>query len=861
MKKWISWIVACALLVGMMATSGLSVSAVTYRKGDVNGDSEVTTADVRELLYLIASRADMTDEVYGAADFTGDGVVNTTDAKEILLRAVSNLGVATQVSLLAPTADSWYNPAMRYAWQGSVVSETALTDGGYTFTNNGGNWPRAVYVYDDMLLLPEDAVIEYDLTVSGTSTSINLYTCGSVPFSTDDTVAHTPTLFKLNSYISPTDIDAASDDLLAGDYSGSIPVSALSVGDEHRIDGMIALSAIEVYSVGADGTSVTVNALNVSAIRDPAERDMATDPTEIVRPTLVDTDETAGLETLTGMELYVNGEKSAARTMSTANDNKKIYNTVTSQRVVNYTDGYMIDLPMDMEPDFSLSALRSRFESDTYALTVSVEDKNPYTGSSGWDTYLTEWLNRYIASDEYLTNNNMVYMRDPIVSTSIFSGYTVMLYDITITDGYGSDYQIPMPHYSIAIIRETTDYTSFYLMVLKSMAPTDTVMDRLLRSFTFITPQGTAVNAQQQYELVIPENWSDETLAYYNKLMEQDTVDFGFFTHSMVSFEDSSYDSQYEKITSEYDRISTAVGYEYEIMPTYTHLKWYNSYNDFPSEMAAELAGGNGFNGKPVLQFTYQFTVNNNASLYWRTPMFEILRGDHDTQFRELAQDIKAYGKPVLFRLNNEMNTDWTTYSGIANLLDPDVFVKTWQRLYTIFEEEGVDNCIWIFNPFGMTTPYCNWGEHLCYMPGAEYVQALGLTSYEMGNGTSLESFETMYTDDYEKNSVNFINYPWIISEFAAGAGGEKAYNYSTSSFYNTTLGRNEAKQAAWVTAMFNELGDSSNTYCQNIKGAVWFSANDYVEIDGVYYISNYLALDENADQTLAAFQKGLASQ
>lgn len=120
--------------------------------------------------------------------------------------------------------------------------------------------------------------------------------------------------------------------------------------------------------------------------------------------------------------------------------------------------------------------------------------------------------------------------------------------------------------------------------------------------------------------------------------------------------------------------------------------------------------------------------------------MFDILRGRHDEAFRRLAKDIKAYGKPVLFRLNNEMNTDWTSYCGMITLLDPDIFVMTWQRLYDIFEEEGVDNCIWIWNPIADSCPYSSWGEDLCYNPGTEYFQLLGATSYEMNNGTTLTS-------------------------------------------------------------------------------------------------------------------------
>ena len=61
--------------------------------------------------------------------------------------------------------------------------------------------------------------------------------------------------------------------------------------------------------------------------------------------------------------------------------------------------------------------------------------------------------------------------------------------------------------------------------------------------------------------------------------------------------------------------------------------------------------------------------------------MFDILRGVYDEDFRKLASAIKAYGYPVLFRLNNEMNTDWTSYCGMMTLCDPEIFILTWRYL------------------------------------------------------------------------------------------------------------------------------------------------------------------------------------
>ncbi len=861
MKRMLAYIMALALLVGMLSVGGGFVFAAAYRLGDVDGSGSIGTTDARVLLKALVGMATLTAEQQAAADYNRDGKINTADAKAIMMRAINGESrELVTVDLLAPTADSWHDPVLEAYGSKSIVSQETLSNGGTRFTNTGGIWPYAAYIYDDMLLLPEDAVIEYDLTMTCSATSINFYVGGSLPDLLGDSMTDEAAgrkYFKLNSYISSSKIDAGSGDLLQGTYKGSVKVSDLAVGNDGRVDGMIALSAIKVYTVGSNGSTLTINKLQVSAYKEPSGRAASTESLEAVRPALIDNAETAGLQSLTAMELYVDGERSAASSMNTLADNKKIYHTVTSNRIVNYARGYQIDVPFDWQEDYTLGALRSRYTNDHFSLTVTREDQSPYGNTaSGWETYRTEWLDRYINDSGYLSANGMTYMRTPVVSTSMLSGYEVRTYDIAISNKTN----IALPYYSIAVIRKTDVYNVFYLMVLKGDVPTTSVIDRLVRSFKTITCKGVPVNAQGQYEVTMPSSWSAETKAYYEKLLSQQETDFGFFSASMVAKNDGSYEDQRDKIQSEYNRLSKATDYDYAIMPTYTHLLYGSSYNDFPLNMAKEFAGGNGFNGKPVLQFTYQYTATNNGDLYGKNVSFDILRGQHDAQFRKLARDIKSYGKPVLFRLNNEMNTDWTSYCGITTLLDPDIFVQTWRRLYDIFEQEGVNNCIWIFNPITPSTPYCAWGEALCYMPGADYVQVLGLTNYEMGNGTSLTSFRSRYTQCYDAFKDYFINRPWIISEFAAGAGGEKLFDWELDQWVNTTLGRNAKKQAAWVRDMFTCLNNKEleqNAFCRNIVGAVWFSTNDSAYIDGKYYITNYLALDASLTETLAAFKAG----
>ena len=528
-------------------------------------------------------------------------------------------------------------------------------------------------------------------------------------------------------------------------------------------------------------------------------------------------------------------------------DIKYEFYTKDSLRFVNSSDGYVITIPNnEVNIDYSLSDYRLQFSYLDTVLTASFEDESPYGNDKfGWEIYLTEWLDRYIRNNKYLEQNNLSYVNDPIDSYEILDGYQVIKYSILINDNN----EIAMPYYNIAIIRKIDVFNEFTLLVSKSKHNTESEFYNIIKSFKNINQFGISRNHQKQYELIENPKWSVETKAYYDKLNKQSTFDFGFFNYSL---NDDNYDYIDQKLSNEINRIEELTDYKQKILPTYNHLIISGEIMNFPLKLATKYAGGNGFDDKAALQFTLQYTTNNNnvntintTDNY--TPMFDILRGKYDEQFYKLANDIKSYKKPVLFRLNNEMNSDWTSYCGLITLLDPDIFKLTWIRLYDIFEEVGVDNCIWIYNPIAVTCPYSNWGEDLCYMPGVSYVQALGITRYEMMNDDTItKSFREGYHELYLKNCNYWMNFPWIISEFGCASGGQ-----TTGQLY-----RNSDAQAEWVTEMFEcLLNKDKNPFCSKISAAVWFNCNDVV--DGK--IENALKLESIPNKkTFDALKEGL---
>ena len=583
-----------------------------------------------------------------------------------------------------------------------------------------------------------------------------------------------------------------------------------------------------------------------------------------------DSDKIKNSGDVTYSETYKNNILQNGETAINSDDDVKniFYNGLDSARFVSNADGYALTIPTatTLETDFSLGLYRSKLYNDNFTITISYEHSNPY---NNWDTYREEWLFRYLDNANYYEQNNLLRTHDAKQNeTKFLRGYYVDQFDLVINNPG----QIEKNYYSVAAIRELGNIKDFVLIVLKSTEDTFERMESIIKSYKKIMKQGKANNNSiNSLPVSYDSNWSEETRNYYELLLTQERTGWGFFTACIpdgrMTLSQMKTSDAYVKL----NELSQAFDYNFDIIPTYQHIGWYRQANNrWPVTAAKNMAGGNGYNGLPVIQMSYQFTDNNNnvsvantTDCY--TPMFDIYRGakeNDDTYYpsvetkyenalRELAKDIKDYGKPVLFRLNNEMNTDWTSYCGLMTLVDPDIFTATWRILYNIFIEEGVDNCIWIFNPIAVTCPYSSWGEDMCYYPGLEYVNALGLTYYEDNNNNNVNynTFRKDYTALYEKNNPVWQNYPWIISEFGCGSGGDASGK----------LYRNQASQVQYIEGMFNDFNDrSNNKYLQNIKGAVWFSVNDYGSNNTV--INQYEIVVSELTNTVSAIKKGLAA-
>ncbi|MDR3242783.1 MAG: glycoside hydrolase family 26 protein [Clostridiales Family XIII bacterium] len=296
-------------------------------------------------------------------------------------------------------------------------------------------------------------------------------------------------------------------------------------------------------------------------------------------------------------------------------------------------------------------------------------------------------------------------------------------------------------------------------------------------------------------------NWNPETRAFYNHYFRSDgPLAWGIFNASFDSLK------EYEK----------KVNYEFPVVINYSSFESYEKHSDL--EQRLENAHQEG----KTLELTLQpdFTIEGESNV-----VYDILNGRYDNFLVNYARTIADFEHPVLFRLGNEMNGDWCSYSGYHTSRDPMIFKAFYRYVHGFFRDAGARNVIWVWNPNGQSFPDFEWNSERMYYPGDEYVDVVGMTAYNTGTFYPDEYWQTfteLYDDLYNSYAEEY-GQPLMISEFAsASMGGDKNQ---------------------WVDDMFVNIRKYDR-----IKIAVWWNGGDYDE-NGViarsYYIDETLDLVE----------------
>ena len=252
--------------------------------------------------------------------------------------------------------------------------------------------------------------------------------------------------------------------------------------------------------------------------------------------------------------------------------------------------------------------------------------------------------------------------------------------------------------------------------------------------------------------------WAKETEEFYQRYLGENAgLTWGIFS------------PQYPYYTPALRQIEHAISHTFPIVLDYHGITKVSKH-------AAQNAFANAKAENRVLEYTVQPPLDAEGTNY----VYRLLSGEFDKEFTDIATGIVSQKHPVLFRLFNEMNGDWCSYSAFHTGADPEIFKEAYRYVYRIFEESGANQyAIWVWNPNERSFPNYLWNSEMAYYPGDAYVDVIGMTAYNTGNyyiGEYWKSFSELYDDLYDRYSRNFTH-PLMITEFASNTvGGDKVF-------------------------------------------------------------------------------------
>lgn len=435
---------------------------------------------------------------------------------------------------------------------------------------------------------------------------------------------------------------------------------------------------------------------------------------------------------------------------------------------INYADGYMINYPKNMWIDTTISFVKTVIGDGEKEIEIYYDDfRGTHHYANGYMNYSNAFIkNQKDHYKEYETNMLVNGMK-----THILKWNRKKLSKVKNDKNY----------YVSAEIQKNNG--EVYTIIIKSVRPFNSYEEYMdiINSFQLVEKQGEhPLNIKYQST---QKNLNDETKEFYNKyFLESNQLKWGIFEPT------APHDFWYLKGLEE------KVDYQFEFLVKYQSLD-----STFPME---EMI--NAYNHNRYVELTLQ-TMHMNGDN--KSITYDILDGKYDDYFKEYARKMKEFNHPILFRLNNEMNGDWCVYSSYYSSKDTELYKEVWRYVHDLFEENGVDNVLWVWNPHDISFPEFKWNHYLNYYPGNEYVDIIGLTGYNTGTyykGEKWREFNEIYPSLYREYMYIFEQ-PFMITEFGSNSvGGDKV---------------------KWMSDMFD--GFASNHY-KNIKVAIWWNGIDW---------------------------------
>jgi hypothetical protein len=155
-------------------------------------------------------------------------------------------------------------------------------------------------------------------------------------------------------------------------------------------------------------------------------------------------------------------------------------------------------------------------------------------------------------------------------------------------------------------------------------------------------------------------------------------------------------------------------------------------------------------------------------------PMGRIADGSYDAEIRSAARLARAVGREILIRFAHEMNLLSSPWGPGKDGNDGPTFIRAWQRVVSLFRQEGAANVRWVWSP------NVDYGGRpfTAFFPGDNWVDYVGLDGYNWGTGSPGEEWTSMagvFVPSY-RTITQLSTKPVILAETASSeSGGSKA--------------------------------------------------------------------------------------
>lgn len=193
-----------------------------------------------------------------------------------------------------------------------------------------------------------------------------------------------------------------------------------------------------------------------------------------------------------------------------------------------------------------------------------------------------------------------------------------------------------------------------------------------------------------------------------------------------------------------------------------------------------------------------------------------ILSGSYDHYLKFIADEVKAWKKPIVIRFAHEMNLQryhWGTTEALFGEQSPEIYIKMFRYLVNFFDQYHVDNVFWAFCPNVDSVPDTAWNQPKNYYPGDRYVDLFGMDGYNWN-----------ITPEVARQRQLNWNKPWSSFEQIF----KNLYNtlreidpdLPIAVFETATVNRNKEEKATWL----KEALQTAQAW--KLWAIIWFQSN-----------------------------------